>query len=449
MQPENATKDVVPTTNEEISMLDTDTVGECDRNCKKHCMNAVTGQETYDMSLDSCDMSGLEDMETQLPIAPCPDMEVFLLHDETPQDVQQPIDPSTWEMGLVEAYADMSMSAPVTPVAPDYVWPHGGPFLPPTEPEQEPEQDEEPHRPREPFAAVDYPQPIVQSYGPPPWYGEPFLFDEGIDVSYAGEDQGASMDPLGHEQWASPGVSPMSTEHDLVSELSLTFDIGTPTLSGSGYGTCHHSVDGDDQNPTSADEEDPDWDNVPYQSIPAQVLCIPFATLLELNKSFRDLIELQWPEVIEMYAQLPCRDVLASFPTIRGLATMFNLRLPDDTEKDAEWEWEEEQKEEEDAPVEDAREDAPASDPQEDDAPVNDAEEADAPASVADEEEHKGDDDADDCAYVPPASDDDDDDDDLQSCDPEDSDADDSMSFVLEDEDEDEDDMDMDYEPWT
>ncbi|KAK8091698.1 hypothetical protein PG997_002059 [Apiospora hydei] len=406
MQPENATKDVVPTNNEDFSMFDTDTAGECDKNCKKPCMNVVTGLETYDMSLDSCDMFGLEDMEMQLPIVPCPDMEVFLLHDETPQDVQQLIDPSTWEMDLVEAYADMSMSVPVTPVTPAFVWPHGGSFLPPTESEQE--QDEEPHRPREPFAAVDYPQPIVQSYEPPPWYGEPFLFDEGIDVSNAGKDQGVSMKPLDHEQWASPGISPMSMEQDAVPEMNLTVDLGTLILSDSGYGTYHHSVDGDHQSPTSAGEEDADWDNVPYQGIPLQVLCTPVATLLELNKSFRDLIELQWPEVMEI---------------------MFNLRFPEDGEEDAEWEWEEEQRKRKTLqwkmPKKTLQQAIPMKTTLRQVTPMKKS----TRMMMIDDDD----------------DDDDDDDYDLEDCDPKNSDPDASMSFVSEDEEDD--DMDMDYEP--
>ncbi|KAK8022582.1 hypothetical protein PG993_013349 [Apiospora rasikravindrae] len=349
MQSENATKNAPLTNNnEDFSMFGTDTVRGCEKDYKHPCMNIFTD---CDMSLEGCDMLDLENMEMQLPFTPFPDTEVFLLPQEAPQDFQQVIDASTWEMDLIDAYDDMNMDLSESPIAPDYFWPHGGPFLPPTEQEQ----DEEPHRPREPFAAVGYPQPIVQSYGPPPWYGEPCPFDEGIAMSHFEGSLWVNMDPLDHEEWASPGISPVSMEQDAVPEMNLTetlpavVDFGTPISSDPGYDTGHHSERGH-HNPASSKEDAADWDNVPYQGIPPQVLCVPFATLLELNESFRDLIELQWPEVMEMYAQLPCRDVFANFPTIRGLATMFNLRLPGGCEEDAE---REEHKEGDHAPAND------------------------------------------------------------------------------------------------
>ncbi|KAK8076282.1 hypothetical protein PG994_003554 [Apiospora phragmitis] len=184
MRFEYASNDTPPMDTMDLEMFDTETIGECDKRCKKPCMNIATDRETYDMALESCDMLGLDYMGMPVLIALYPDMGVFLQHQVAPQKFHQLIEPSTCEMDLVEeAGVDMTTSVLLGPVAPDYFYPHAGLVFPPTQQGQDEGQDEEFHRPREPCAAIDYPPPVVLGDGPPAWYGEPFPVTEGTTMS--------------------------------------------------------------------------------------------------------------------------------------------------------------------------------------------------------------------------------------------------------------------------
>ncbi|KAK7960683.1 hypothetical protein PG988_011897 [Apiospora saccharicola] len=164
------------------------------------------------------------------------------------------------------------------------------------------------------------------------------MIDESLEAIYV---------PLDHEQWAYAETSPMTTSHQHAgcplnpeSFPGMGVTLGTP-MSDSFPSTYQTVVEDDPQNPSTSGAE---WeDDATYRVIPPQARDMFFYTLLQLNDSFADLIYLQWPEVAEEYAFRPCRDVFAEYPTIRGLATMFNLRLSEDEDADGEEDEEAEQ----------------------------------------------------------------------------------------------------------
>lgn len=347
MQPGNTTDDMFPANGQDFDMVDLVAAEDYEKRCKKPCMNVVTDHETYDMAFVSFDMLYMSYTGLQVPIAPYADMGALLTHQEVPQVFpQQFTDPSTWEMDLVSALdEDMVIRQSSDPVMAAYHYPHDGPFFPPS---QQSQDEDLPYRPREPLGVVDFPAIITQLDFPPSRQGG--LFPDSncptIDPGQIGQSLEVYLDPLcqGHEQWESTGISPMTMSQECLG-ISLIPDdllapatvltLGTPISDTTVYGDAsHRGVVEDHQNPSSTSagqQHDADWDNdATYRGIPPQARDMLFYTLLRLNDSFADLIYLQWLEVVENYAFRPCRDVFAEYPTIRGLATMFNLRMSED-----------------------------------------------------------------------------------------------------------------------
>ncbi|KAK8123699.1 hypothetical protein PG999_003617 [Apiospora kogelbergensis] len=337
--------------NEDIEVFDQSTILDCNERCKRGCLNFSNNHETLDMILESCDMLGVEYMGTQLPNAPDADMgNASSLLLEGP----------AWQMNDVAMGLDGVADVPFEkPVRPDYSWPHGDLIIPPIEDHtqgNEQEQDE-PHRPREPFAAVDYPQPFPQSKGSGPWYRETFPATPSIIASHMNHtNQQFGVDSLlTHEQCASPGISPMSmrpthaeTPVNFV-EISSVYSDDNFQLS-QGTSTSLNDIPWHDIPHPSVEVDGYDvWDKT-YDGIPVETHSMPFSTLLERNPSFADLVIMQWPEVLDLYnPQAPCYVIFAAFPTIRGLAAMFNLRFREEKVEDKDVEV----KEEEDADSED------------------------------------------------------------------------------------------------
>ncbi|KAK8108936.1 hypothetical protein PG984_014737 [Apiospora sp. TS-2023a] len=318
---------------------------DCDKKCKKPCMDIIADSETYYMDLESCDLPVFELPGDASAHCAIPGHDVFLMNQEGPQEFQQGfLEPSTWEMDLVSALdEDMVTSQPYEPAIPDYPYPNDDIFLPFS---QQSQNEDDLYRPREPFAAADCPQPGTQADYPPPWFGEMFPNSNGataLDQIYESSEV-VFDDPFGHEQWAYTETSPMTTSHQYAG-----FPLNPETLPGMGvtlgtpmsdsFPDAYQIVAEDPQNPSTSGAE---WeDDATYRGIPPQARDMFFYTLLQLNDSFADLVYLQWLEVAEEYAFRPCRDVFAEYPTIRGLATMFNLRLSEDEDADGEEEEEE------------------------------------------------------------------------------------------------------------
>ncbi|KAK7909109.1 hypothetical protein PG985_014987 [Apiospora marii] len=357
MQPGNPTDDMFPTNNQDFDMFGPAAAGECE-SCKGPCTNVATDPETYDMAFESYDTLDMNLMGMHAPFALYSDAGVILINPEGHQQLQHDFpEPSTWEMDLVSAFdEEMAISQFVDPFMPEYSNPHYGSFFPLSQQGQD--VVETYYRPREPFAAADFPQPIVaQDDCPPSWHEGLFPESNGATtIDQINESAGIYHDPLDHEQWASTGVSPgsMSQQYaelllcpeEALPEMEMT--LGTPILdSFSHHDTYQHDAEGHQQclptsTPTSTSNHDADWaDDETYRGIPLQARDMSFCALLQLNDSFADLVYLQWREVAEEHIWRPCRDIFADYPTIRGLATMFNLRMSEDEDADGEEEEEE------------------------------------------------------------------------------------------------------------
>lgn len=339
-----------PPNNRDFDLFGSAAAEECDKGCKKPCMDIIMDPE---IASDSCDMLDVNYVDMNDSIAQYQDTEVFLMRQEGSQQFQQdfPELSSTWEMDLVSALdEEIALDHFPDSVMPEYSYPHYHPFFPLS---QQIQDDDEPYRPREPFATVSYPQPIVAQDDYPPSWNEGLLpaSNGAAAIDQIDETSGVYYDPLDHEQWASPGVSPTSmsqqyAENPLDLEVhfpEMEMTLGTPISDSFPHNTYHHGEEGRQQcPPTSTSNQDAEWDdNETYRGIPPQAKDMLFYTLLNLNDSFADLIYLQWLEVVEEFAFRPCRDVFAEYPAIRGLATMFNLRMSEDEDADGEEEVEE------------------------------------------------------------------------------------------------------------
>ncbi|KAK8848528.1 hypothetical protein PGQ11_015008 [Apiospora arundinis] len=362
MQSESENNNTIPTAdNKDLGMLDQENVGECEKRCKRPCMDIATDRETTEMAMDSCDMLGVEYIGMCVPTAP-----YGVIDTESDTFFMEGQD-SAWQMDGIAMGLGTVADVPLDPVAPDQFHPHTVPYFAPAHQHGQDgnnNQEEEPHRPREPFAAVNYPGPMVQNDGSHSW-----LDDLPATLDFLASRAAAQPGPVDHEQWASPGILPMGmSSEDLIymsqEDMDSIMDFAeTSPVHMSHFGlalvtppTSEEDDDGDIpfadvpifsieteeeshdqyQCPTSPPEEENEdddgneWDET-YKGIPLETRNMSFCTLLVLNPSFADLVTMQWPEVLDMCGtQMRCGAVFAAFPTIRGLATMFNLRLASD-----------------------------------------------------------------------------------------------------------------------